>query len=128
MCVGVGGAHRTNVGNLAYAAIAALSFFAKRDLVRDALLRWMTPFRAAISKSVSVFFTAICASSIVPLAKVRCALVREVRRLRRTERFRRDRRRVTLADLSLGTTDTLPICLSLVYLNWLIVDRPYYTK
>ena len=57
-CDGVGSAHGTEVDKLVYAAATAFSFLARRDLVRDALLRWMTPLRAAISRSVIVFFTA----------------------------------------------------------------------
>ena len=69
-------------------ALKALNFAIRRDLRRAALLRWMTPFCAALSSSLMAARTALSARALSPVAMVASAFFTKVRIRERTLRLR----------------------------------------
>ena len=84
-----------------------LSFLAMRDFNLAALFGWITPLRAALSRTLVAKPAAVRDSSKEPVSNARCAFVRYVLILRRIERFLSILRLLTLADLILGTCNIL---------------------
>jgi hypothetical protein len=90
--------------------LAWLNFFIKRDLRLAAVLGWITPFLAALSRALMAVATASLAGSgwlleISCSARVTCVLVALLTDLFRS-RFFSDTRAAFSADLLLGNPDS----------------------